>query len=277
MSDAKAKTKARNAGEIVVVGIPFDRNSTFLRGPALAPPRIREALFSESANLWTENEIDLGEMNAWQMTGDLALGDPEKAFRQIENHIAALLESKNRVISLGGDHSITYPILKSYCRQFPGLSILQVDAHPDLYDELDGSRYSHACPFARIMEENLVNRLVQVGVRTLTGHQRQQVARFGVEIIEMRAIEKASDITFQGPVYLSLDMDCLDPAFAPGVSHYEPGGLSTRQVLGIIQNLKGRLVGADLVEYNPERDPQGITAMVAAKLLKEMIGKMMDE
>ncbi len=127
------------------------------------------------------------------------------------------------------------------------------------------------------MEEKLVQRLVQVGVRTLTGHQRQQAERFGVEIIEMREIDKIDKITFSGPVYLSLDMDCLDPAFAPGVSHYEPGGMSTRQVLGITQNLKGQLVGADIVEYNPERDPQGITGMVAAKLLKEVIARMMEE
>jgi arginase family enzyme len=152
-----------------------------------------------------------------------------------------------------------------------------MDAHPDLYDVLESNRYSHACPFARIMEENLVDRLVQIGIRTLTGHQRQQAELFGVEIIQMREIEKVDALQFNGPMYLSLDMDCLDPAFAPGVSHYEPGGLSTRQVLEIIQNLKGSLVGADIVEYNPARDPQGITAMVAAKLLKEIIARMMEE
>ena len=112
--------------------------------------------------------------------------------------------------------------------------------------------------------KNLVNRLVQIGIRSLTGHQREQAQRFGIEIIEMKEINRANEIVFDGPVYLSLDMDCLDPAFAPGVSHHEPGG--------IVQNISGNLVGADIVEYNPERDPQGITGMVAAKLLKEIIG-----
>jgi len=111
----------------------------------------------------------------------------------------------------------------------------------------------------------------------LTGHQYEQAKRFGVEIIAMKDIEAFNEITFDGPVYLSLDMDCLDPAYAPGVSHHEPGGLSTREVLNIIQNFKGQLVGADIVEYNPERDIQGMTGMVAAKLLKEIIGRMMLE
>ena len=178
---------------------------------------------------------------------------------------------------MGGDHSITYPIIRSYAKHYNNLSILQLDAHPDLYDELDDNRFSHACPFARIMEENLIKRLVQAGIRTMTGHQSEQAQRFGVEVIEMKEINKAKEISFNGPVYLSLDMDCLDPAFAPGVSHYEPGGMSTRRLLGIIQNLKGKLVGADIVEYNPKRDPQGITAMVAAKLLKEIIARMLQE
>ena len=93
-------------------------------------------------------------------------------------------------------------------------------------------------------------------------------------MIEMKDLERVNTISFDGPVYLSLDLDCLDPAFAPGVSHYEPGGMSTREAIGLIQNCSGRIIGADIVEYNPERDPQGITAMVAAKLLKEILGRM---
>jgi arginase len=277
MSEYEDKEKELQTEDIAVLGIPYDRNSSFRRGPALAPVRIREALFSESTNMWTENGIDLGLMTGWQILDDLELEDNEKAFGQIESKITALLKKSVRVISLGGDHSITYPVIRSYGKEFKDLNILQMDAHPDLYDKLDGNRYSHACPFARIMEENLVKRLVQVGVRTLTDHQREQAKRFGVEIIEMREIKKADGIILSGPVYLSIDLDCLDPAFAPGVSHYEPGGMSTRSVLGIIQNLKGQLVGADIVEYNPKQDPQGITGMVAGKLLKEIIGRMMEE
>jgi arginase family enzyme len=253
-----SKNRELQSGEIALLGIPFDRNSSFRRGPALAPVQIREALFSESTNMWTEKGIDLGTMSGWKVLDDLVLSDSDikTAFATIEGAITELLKRKARVVSLGGDHSITYPIMRAYGRKYSELSILQLDAHPDLYDELDHNRYSHACQFARIMEENLVQRLVQVGVRSITGHQR---------------------VTFTGPVYLSLDMDCLDPAFAPGVSHHEPGGMSTRDVVEIIQNLKGNLVGADIVELNPELDPLKITGMVAGKLLKEILGRMLEE
>lgn len=259
--------------QIALLGIPFDKQSSYLRGPALAPARIRESLICDSANLWTENGIDLAK-GGWQDAEDVMFSDDKKAFDAIETAVADLLVKKQRVISLGGDHSIAYPILRAYAKSYPGLTILQLDAHPDLYDHLDGNRHSHACPFARIMEEKLATRLVQVGIRTLTGHQREQAQRFDVEVHEMSA-GPLPDLKLSGPVYLSLDMDCLDPAFAPGVSHFEPGGMSTREVLSIIQRLEGRLVGADLVEYNPQRDPTGMTGMVAAKLLKEILGRML--
>jgi arginase len=116
-----------------------------------------------------------------------------------------------------------------------------------------------------------------VGVRSITGHQREQAKRFNVEIIEMIEKIRMDELTFTGPVYVSLDMDCLDPAFAPGVSHHEPRGMSTRDVVEIIQNLKGNLAGAGIVELNPELDPLKITGMAAGKLLKEILGRMLEE
>ncbi len=187
------------------------------------------------------------------------------------------MEKKVPIISLGGDHSITYPIITAYAKRHPDLTILHLDAHPDTYDDFEGNPFSHASPFARIMEKKLAKRLIQVGIRTMTGHQKEQAQRFDVDVIAMNEIDKAAELTFDGPLYLSLDMDCLDPAFAPGVSHHEPGGMSTRQVLEIIQNIKTPLVGADVVEVNPRRDINGVTAMVAAKLLKEIMAKMMGE
>ena len=124
------------------------------------------------------------------------------------------------------------------------------------------------------MEEGLVSRLVQVGIRTLTAHQREQAARFGVEVIDMRAVAAGVRPQVSGPVYVSLDLDVLDPSFAPGVSHWEPGGLSTRELLTMLQSLDGDVVAADLVEYNPLRDPTGMTGMVAAKVLKELLDAM---
>ena len=272
-----AREKIIKGGDIAVVGIPFDRNSSYLRGPALAPRRIREALFCESSNIWTEDLIDLGDFSGWEVLDDMTLSSQENVSERIEHEIRQLLKKRRRVISLGGDHSITHPIIRAYKEGYQNLNILHLDAHPDLYDEFDGNQNSHACPFARILEENLVIRLVQVGIRTMDGHQYEQAKRFGVEVIEMKNIGKIGQIKFDGPVYLSLDLDCLDPAYAPGVSHHEPGGMSTREVLGIIRNFKGRLVGADIVEYNPERDLHGMTGMVAGKILKEIIGRMLGD
>lgn len=125
------------------------------------------------------------------------------------------------------------------------------------------------------MEQQLATRLVQVGIRTMNPHQRRQAERFGVEVIEMRNWHPEVALGLAGPVYLSLDLDALDPAFAPGVSHHEPGGFTTRDVVNIIQNLESPIVGADIVEFNPERDPVGVTGMVAAKFLKEIVAQML--
>ena len=262
-------------GMVAVIGVPSDENSSFMRGAALAPPRIREVLHSGAANLCAEDGIDLAADSRWQDLGDLALAEGVEALSQIESTFKDLIERGSRVLALGGDHAITYPILRAYGSRYKNLTVLHLDAHPDLYDELEGNRYSHGCPFARVMEENLVDRLVQVGIRTLNPHQRAQAERFGVEVVEMRQWQPDLDLTFDGPLYLSLDMDVLDPACAPGISHHEPGGLSTREVLRMIQNLDAPIVGADLVEFNPKRDPVGITAMAAAKLLKEILAAML--
>jgi arginase family enzyme len=125
------------------------------------------------------------------------------------------------------------------------------------------------------MEEKLAARLVQVGPRTINAHQRTQIERFGVEAIAMKDVRESGPITFDGPVYVSFDMDGLDPAFAPGVSHREPGGLTTRQALDVIAGVRAPIVGADVVEFNPRMDPTGMTAMVCAKLVKELAGKML--
>jgi arginase family enzyme len=169
------------------------------------------------------------------------------------------------------------PILRAYAQKYPNLNVLHLDAHADLYDELNGNRYSHATPLLRSLEEKLVTRLVQLGLRTMTPQERERSRSFGVESIEMRHWHPDISLQFEGPVYLTLDMDCLDPAFAPGISHHEPGGFATRDVLGIIQDLDAPLIGADIVEFNPERDPLGVTAMVAAKFMKEIVGQMLGE
>jgi agmatinase len=269
-------SSANPSGTISILGIPYDANSSYIQGPALAPPLIREALNCESTNKWSEDGIDLGRPGTFHDAGDVKLpADSAAAFAEIEAAVAGVLALGTPLISLGGDHSITYPTLRGYGSRFPDLTILHFDAHPDLYDELGGNRHSHACPFARIMEEGLAKRLVQVGIRTMNAHQLKQARRFGVDVITMQNLRQFELLKLKGPVFISLDVDVLDPAFAPGISHYEPGGMSVREVLSCIQNLRTPLVGADIVEYNPTRDRHAQTAMVCAKFLKEIAAAML--
>jgi arginase family enzyme len=125
------------------------------------------------------------------------------------------------------------------------------------------------------MEEGLARRLVQVGIRTLNAHQASQAKRFGVTIVEMRAFDPDRVPIPRGPLYVSIDLDGLDPAFAPGVAHPEAGGLSVRDVVQVLHRVKGPLVGADVVELLPSADQGGRTAVAAAKLVKELAGLML--
>ncbi len=254
---------------VVVLGIPSDEHSSYLRGCAGGPARIREVLASGMMNLCAEDGLDLGIDDRLRDVGDV-----EGGFERIEGTVAELLDRGAKVLCLGGDHAITYPVVSAYKRSLDRLTILHLDAHPDLYDEFEGDRLSHACPFARIMEEAPAPRLIQVGIRATNPHLRDQSERFGVEVFEMRRGFPVSLPPIEGPLFLSLDLDVLDPSCAPGVAHHEPGGPTTREVIELIQNLRAPLVGADLVELNPDRDPTGITAAAAAKLVKE-IGAVM--
>ena len=260
---------------MVVFGLPTDENSSFLRGAARAPDLIFNALHCESGNLCAENGVDLAAESGFVELGNLDFRDSPEAIDQITAAVTQLLAHNLRPVAVGGDHSITYPILRSFPAAYQDLTVLQFDAHPDLYDEFEGNRFSNACPFARIMEEKLVRRLIQIGIRSMNAPQRSQAQRFGVETVEMRTSSYPLELHLSSPVYVSIDMDVLDPAFAPGVSHPEPGGLSTRQVLDILHQIRVPIVGADIVECNPDRDRGGITVRTSAKLLKEIAGSML--
>jgi len=260
-------------GAPTLLGIPFDASSSYLRGAAEAPAKIREALRCDASNPWTETGVDLGVSGVCGDAGDLVFAE-KNAFAAIEAGVCALVEQGKRPVSLGGDHSITYPIVKAVARFHPGLTIFHFDAHLDLYEDFGGNRLSHACPFARIMEAGMAKRLVQIGIRTMNRHQREQAKRFGVEVAEMRALPAYEKLKAVGAVYVSFDMDVLDPAFAPGVSHREPGGMSVREAIAHLHAIEGEIVGADVVEFNPVQDVAGVTATVAAKIVKEILGKM---
>ena len=259
---------------ISIIGIPSDKNSSFLRGCSKAPPLIMKEFFSESSNLFTESGINLDQSSIFKYNGCLRLKNQNSEYEQIQKAVYNELEKKNRCISIGGDHSITYPIISAYTNFYKQLNILHFDAHPDLYDSFDNNPFSHASPFARIMENNLVGKLTQVGIRTMNAHQKKQAKKYNVQVIHMGQFDSTMQFDFDGPVYVSIDLDALDPAFAPGVSHPEPGGISTRDLLTILSTANGEFVGGDIVEYNPKKDFQNITAILASKILKELMSKM---
>ena len=264
------------AARVTLLGVAYDASSSHLRGPALAPRAIREALDSGAVNGWSEMGCDTRAPGVFGDAGDIAADASPEMRERVEAGVAALLARETRPLVLGGDHSITYPVLRAMRSRHPRLAILHFDAHTDLYDEFEGDRHSHACPFARIMEEGLTDRLVQVGIRTLNAHQREQAKRFRVEVHEMKDWDDARAFAFEQPVYVYVDLDVLDPAFAPGVSHREPGGCSVRQLLRALQTVRARIVGADVVECNPAQDPVGLTPLVAAKVVRELVARMVD-
>jgi arginase len=261
---------------IKLLGIPYDANSSFLRGPAMAPPRIRMMETEGSANRFAENGMEILHGKSHEDLGDMSLTglNREEAHLAIQRRVSQEINSGAKLLTLGGDHSVSFPVIRAHAEKYNGLHILHLDAHADLYDNFDDNPYSHASPFARLMEQGGIGSLTQVGIRTLSTHQREQAARFGVKIVEMNQFSLDFLPGLQAPLYISLDLDVLDPAYAPGLSHHEPGGLPTRGLIHILQSIPVPIVGADIVEYNPVRDIHDITAMVAYKLMKEMIAQM---
>lgn len=258
------------SAQVRLIGLPTDSHSSFLRGAASAPAAIRAALFSDHGNPASESGLELGADIHLDDAGDLPLEEKPGDVDLISQ--AATTAARDGVVPifLGGDHMVTCPIVAGLAAVHGPLGILHFDAHPDLYDDFGGDPLSHASPFARIMERGLAIRLVQVGIRTLNQHCRAQAERFAVEMVEMRDFASDRVPIPPAPLYISIDLDALDPAFAPGVSHHEPGGLSVRDILSVLDRVPGPLVGADIVEYNPSRDINGMTAVVAAKLVKEL-------
>jgi agmatinase len=261
--------------QIQLLGIPTDSNSSYRRGPAGAPAAIRQAWqrYAEFGNASTESGLELG--------GDLTVVDlGDVAIREDASDHAAIAAAAGRaakvgpLLAVGGDHSVTHPLVEGMAAVHGALNLLHFDAHPDLYHDYAGNPRSHASPFARIMECGLAQRLVQVGVRTWNAHNREQARRFGVEVVEWADFSPRTVPIPAGPLYVTIDLDALDPAFAPGVSHPEPGGLSVREIVAVLARIRTQVVGADVVELNPAHDNGDTTAIVAVKLIKELMGAM---
>jgi arginase len=261
--------------QIQLLGIPTDVNCSYRRGPAGAPAAIRRAWlrYAEFGNPATECGLEFGEDLRINDLGDVPIHETA-ADHDVIASAAGEAARHGPLLSVGGDHSVTFPLVEGLTRVHGPLNLLHFDAHPDLYDDYEGNPRSHASPFARIMERGLARCLVQVGVRTWNSHNRAQAQRFGVEVVKWDDFSPGQVPIPDGPLYVTIDLDALDPAFAPGVSHPEPGGLSVRDVVAVLSRIRGGVVGGDVVELNPTQDVGDATAIVAVKLLKELAGAM---
>lgn len=268
-------SKGRRA-DYVLLGVPHDAGSTFRPGSQLGPKAIRDMAVSLSAS--TERGEDLSHLAALD-AGDLVLpGLAPLANERIEEAVGKIVDDGAMPIVLGGDHAITVPVFTAVQKRHRNLSLLYLDAHPDLYPEYDGDPHAHSCVVHRILELPGMagERITQVGIRATNPMQVEAARSAGIRTVPPWELQ---DFVYKatGPVYLSIDIDVLDPAHAPGCGNPVPGGLSTRELLGLLQGLGTsgvEIVGFDVVEVNPLLDPSGITALTAGRLVTELLGVM---
>jgi agmatinase len=262
-----------------IIGIPYDDGASGRKGAALGPERMR--YWSTHTTPFSEDRTRLKDLRICDL-GDIEIKDQNRLFEQVSRKVADL---PNIPILLGGDHSVSIPIFKGQRERFSDkrLGVLWVDAHPDLCDEFTGSKYSHACVLRRGLEYGIQPRDVcLVGLRSweyqeidlienggLNVYTAAQVADRGIKDIANEVHKLFSNCE---AVHISLDIDCLDPAFAPGTGIPDSGGLSSREVISLIQSLQGLpLVGLDVVEVAPPLDPSEATVFAALKIIFEFI------
>jgi len=281
-------TRSSGARNLVVVGVPWDATSSYRRGAAAGPDAIRRATSSRLYNRFTEQGRDLGSL--WRVCDH---GNAKaKSVSGLKKALARAVDLHNHddqtTLFLGGDHFITYPCFSAIAKKHGRpLSLLYVDAHPDLYETYEGVAYSHATVVSRILDEKNLSsgHVCYLGIRASTREQDERIKTLGLTVHTTRDVcEKGCDAVgslvrselLHEPVYLSLDLDCLDPAFAPGVGNPQPGGVSVRQILDVLHALTGlEVVAADIVEYCPEAESEArTTAFTSAILIKELMGIM---
>jgi agmatinase/guanidinopropionase len=273
--------------DVAVVGVPYDSATSYRSGARFGPRGIRE----QSLLLWGyHNALAVAPFQALSVIdyGDLDVVpvDILATQQKIESAINAIISTGTTVLTLGGDHSITLPLLRAHARRYGPLAVIHFDAHPDTWDsEFDGHKYSHGTTFRRALEEELVDTsaYLQIGIRGPTAGPEDyaNALRLGARMITAdevfshgvaEVIAEIRNRIANRPVYLSFDIDAIDPAFAPGTGTPEVGGPTSQMMLQILRGLKGlKFVGFDLVEVAPPFDHSGITSILAANLAFEFL------
>lgn len=273
--------------DVAIVGIPFDSGTTYRSGTRFGPRKIRESSlllwgYNQVLNVYPTKElkiVDYGDVGVIPV-------DITSTMDHITAEVKSILQEDVTVIALGGDHSISLPLLRAHASKYGQLAVIHFDSHPDTWDsEFQNHPYSHGTPFRRAIEEKSIdtNAYIQVGIRGPTSgpNDLSDAREMGVRILtidqvfEMGIASVRTELrTTVGdrPVYVSLDIDSVDPAFAPGTGTPEVGGLSSYQILQLVRGLQGfNIVGFDLVEVSPPYDYGDITSILAANLAFEFI------
>jgi len=278
-----------NYANLCVLGVPWDASSSFRQGATQGPEFIRHATSGDLYNSLTETGQNLRE--TWQIyaIGDFQINElpVNEAKNAVLNQIRKYNKYGMKFLFLGGDHLTTYFTFTSLKKiRDSRIGLIYLDAHPDLYDNYNGNNYSHACVVKRIIDETNIEpeNIFQVGIRSPTKKQIDYANSINIKTITTKefqakgALAIAKQIQSQIPkylegVYVTIDLDVLDPAFAPGVGNPEPGGLTTREIIDFIHGLQDiRIYAFDVVELSPKFDYSGITAFAASKIIKEMLG-----
>lgn len=276
--------------DVVIVGIPYDGSVSYRSSARFGPRAVRE----QSMLLWGyNNALGVAPFRALKVVDygdvDIVPVDILMTHRAIEAEIATILTDGAGVFSIGGDHSISLPLLRAHARKYGPVAVVHFDAHPDTWDcEYPGQKYSHGTPFRRAIEEGLIDTAayLQIGIRGPTAGPQDyaDAVELGARMMTMdevtdvgvpAVIEEIRDRVGARPVYVSLDIDAVDPAFAPGTGTPEVGGLTSGEIVRLVRGLQGlNLIGGDLVEVAPPYDHAGITAILAANLMFELLSVM---
>lgn len=276
----RKRTRNLEGADVVVSGIPFDAATSFRPGARFGPQAIRAASvqLAELAGRAFPFDIDLFRELAIADYGDCELdyGYPEQVVSRVAEHARRLMADGARLLTFGGDHFVTYPLLVAHAERYGPMALVHFDAHVDTWDD-DGQRLDHGTMFLRAKEAGLIDveHSVQIGIRSFS--QRDH----GFTIIDAPAVhergpgavvEQVLAVVADRPAYLTFDIDCLDPAVAPGTGTPVPGGLSTAQALAIVRGLGSLdLVGMDIVEVAPAYDHAELTALAAATLGHDLL------